>query len=166
MEQGSSQLCDDDNPPCRDSGVLVRVPLLVARSFEGLAPKPVVGVPRRRHAFTGDPDPETGSAFPLQVRHVNHAEPAESPSHQDEASPHTDTPAQQWLIIDLTVNRLCRIITIMVLGFWGGWSSIPAEPKVPVSATWVTYICIITNWYVAMIRYKYVIDSELEGLYF
>jgi hypothetical protein len=88
MEQGSAQLCDDDNPPCKPagSGVLVRVPLLVARSFEGLA---VVGVPRRRRILTGDPDPETASgdpAFPLQVRHVNRAEP---PSHEDEASPHT-----------------------------------------------------------------------------
>ena len=146
MEQSSAQLHDDANPPPRrNSGVLVRVPLLVARSFEGLAPKP--GVPRRRRAFTGDPDPETASSSDssLQVRHVNHAEP---PLHEpeDEAPPHTDTPAQQWLIIDLTLNRLCRVKTIMVLGFWGGWSLIPAEPNVPVSATWVTYICIITNW--------------------
>jgi hypothetical protein len=151
MEQSSAQLNDDVNSPCRDtistSGVLVRVPLLVARSFEGLSPKLVVGVPRRRRILTGDPDPETASgpvdAFPLQVRRVNRAEP---PSHEDEASPHTGTPAQQSCIIDLTVNRLCRIKTIMVLGFWGGWSPIPAEPRVPVSATWVTYICIITDW--------------------
>ena len=144
MEQGFAQLCDDDNPPCRDDpGVLVRVPLLVARSFEGLAPKPVEG-PRRRRIFTGEADPETGSV-PLQVRHVN-AEAAEPPSHEVETSPHTNTPLQQWLIIDITVNRLCRIVNIMVLGFWGGWSPIPAEPKVPVTPTWVTYICIITNW--------------------
>lgn len=151
MEQSSAQLRDDSNPPlaCRDSGALVRVPLLVARSFEGLAPKSVEGVSRRR-IFAGDSDPETGTGVPLQVRHINRVEP---PSHEesieDEASTHTGTgtplPVQQC-IIDLPVNRLCRMKTILILGFWGGWSPIPAEPKVPVSATWVTYICIITDW--------------------
>lgn len=150
MEQGSAQLWDDSNSQCRDSGVLVRVPLLVARSFEGLAPKSVEGVSRRR-VFTGDSDPETGTGVSLQVRHMDLSEP---PSHEEsqtiedeaEASTHSDTGTAQQCIIDLPVNRLCRIKTILILGFWGGWSSIPAEPKVPVSATWVTYICIITNW--------------------
>lgn len=139
MEQVSAQPHGDANPLRRD-GLLVRGPLMVARSFEGLTPEPVVGVPRRRRIVTEDPDPEiTRSAFTL--RHVNDAEP---PLHEEEASPHT--PAQQMLIVDLTVNRICRVITIMVLGFWGGWSSMPAEPNVPVSATWVTYICIVTDW--------------------
>lgn len=141
MDQVSVQPLDDANPPHRDGydSLLVRGPLLVARSFEGLTAEPVVGVPRRRRIVTGDPDPEISSAFPL--RRVNDAEP---PLHEDEAPPHT--PAHQRLIIDLTVNRICRIMTILVLGFWGGWSPMPAEPKVPVSATWVTYICITTDW--------------------
>jgi len=102
--------------------------------------EPVVGVPRRRRIVTGDPDPEIDSAFPL--RHVNDAGP---PLHED-AAPPSSTLARQRLIIDFTINRICRIITIMVLGFWGGWSPIPAEPKVPISVAWVTYICIITDW--------------------
>jgi hypothetical protein len=142
MAQVSTQPRDDSNPPGRSDSydsLLVRGPLLVARSFEGLTAEPVVGVPRRRRIVTGNPDPEITSSFSL--RPVNDAEP---PLHEDEAPPHTL--AQQRLIVDLTVNRICRIITILVLGFWGGWSTMPAEPKVPVSATWVTYICITTDW--------------------
>ncbi|KJA22847.1 hypothetical protein HYPSUDRAFT_641398 [Hypholoma sublateritium FD-334 SS-4] len=56
--------------------------------------------------------------------------------------------AKQRLIVVLTVNRVCRIFTIIALGCWGGWSIMPTETKTPDSVKWVTYICIVTDWVV------------------
>ena len=144
MDEVSAQPHDDANPPRGENYDilldLVRGPLQLARTFEGLPTEPAVGVPRRRRNATGNPDPEITLGFPLHP--VNNTEPP----LQGNETPSPTIPIQQRPVVNLTVNRICRIITIMVLGFWGGWSPIPAEPKVPVSATWVTYICIITDW--------------------
>lgn len=109
-------------------------------SFQGL-PRPEAL--RRRRVATGDTEPEIGSNLPLGPLND-----AGLPSQVDETSlTHTTAQAPgSQLIIELTVNRICRIITIMVLGFWGGWSLMPEETKVPLSPAWVAYICIVTDW--------------------
>ena len=144
MEEVSAQPLDDANPPRGESYDilldLARAPLQLARTFEGLPAEPAVGVLRRRRNATGDHDPEITLGFPLHP--VNDTDP---PLQGDE-TPSPTAPIRQRPVVNLTVNRICRIITIMVLGFWGGWSPMPTESKTPVSATWVTYICIITDW--------------------
>lgn len=50
------------------------------------------------------------------------------------------------LIINITVNRVCRLFSILGLGFGGGWSFIPDEKRVPTSTTWVIFLVILTDW--------------------
>ena len=50
------------------------------------------------------------------------------------------------LFINITVNRVCRLFSILGLGFGGGWSCFPDEKRVPTSITWVIFIVILTDW--------------------
>ncbi|KJA22843.1 hypothetical protein HYPSUDRAFT_641299 [Hypholoma sublateritium FD-334 SS-4] len=123
----------------------------VTQSFGGLpAPGQQHDEPLRRRRIALS-DAETGPAILLQ--HINEAQLTASSGVEDAVAQPLDldarrlpSDAQQDLIVILTVNRTCRIITIMALGFWGGWSIMPAEMKFPDSVAWVTYICIVTDW--------------------
>lgn len=64
------------------------------------------------------------------------------PLHGAQALP--NVPPEE-LFIEITVNRICRLIVILWLGFWGGWSLIPDETRVPTTKAWVLFIVIITN---------------------
>lgn len=133
MEQDSSQPQTNNavNQESTTTGLLN--PLHFIRAFEGLPAQPHEELRRRRNVAS---DPETTPSIPLQDMNHNAAEP----------TPNDDDDHARQLIVILTVNRVCRIITIMALGFWEGWSIMPAEAKSPASITWVTYICIITDW--------------------
>lgn len=50
------------------------------------------------------------------------------------------------LFINITVNRVCRLVSILALGFWGGWSCLPDEKRVPTSAAWVLFLVIMADW--------------------
>jgi len=52
----------------------------------------------------------------------------------------------EWLFINITVNRIGRLFSILGLGFGGGWSCFPDEKRVPTLITWVTFIVILTDW--------------------
>ncbi|KDR76650.1 hypothetical protein GALMADRAFT_1328519 [Galerina marginata CBS 339.88] len=120
MEQVLTQPQPNEN--ANPSRAVLLSPLLLIRSFEGLPAQPIEEqLPRRRNATA---DPETSTAIPLQQLNV-----VEPTSHEEAAA--RLARAQKELIVILTVNRLCRIITIVVLGLWGGWSIMPAETKAP-----------------------------------
>lgn len=52
----------------------------------------------------------------------------------------------EHLFINITVNRVCRLVSILALGFWGGWSCLPDEKRAPTSATWVLFVVILADW--------------------
>ena len=54
-------------------------------------------------------------------------------------------PSEQ-LFINITVNRVCRLVSILALGFGGGWSCLPDEKRVPTSATWVLFLVVLADW--------------------
>lgn len=137
MEQDSSQPPPSNTVSQWSTGLLS--PLRFIQGFEGLPAQPHEETLRRRRNAASDP--ETTPSIPLQDMN-DAAEPTSSEDDEGSRLSH----AQQHLIVILTVNRVCRIITIMALGFWEGWSIMPAETKSPASVTWVTYICIITDW--------------------
>lgn len=58
-----------------------------------------------------------------------------------------ESPANEYLI-DITVNRICRVIVIVLLGSLGGWSIIPDEAHYLTTKIWVAFIVIIINVFV------------------
>jgi hypothetical protein len=52
----------------------------------------------------------------------------------------------EQLAVEITVNRIFRFLSILGLGFWGGWSLIPDERRVPTTMTWVVFIVVMTDW--------------------
>lgn len=133
--------------------IIFRGPLLVARSFEGLTAEPIIETSRsRRRAVTNPGDTHPNSGIPLEIRHVDDPEAAVEAEVEETLPAEAETPPpsepNSGYVVDLTVNRVCRAFTIIVLGVWGGWSLLPSESKIPVSSMWVGYICFITDWYV------------------
>ncbi len=119
-----------------------------SKTFGGLPEQHEDSFRRRLNTVS---DPEPGSSVVLQ--HTNDAQPTASESSERDHvdSQHLDyaeklAAAQRDLIIILTLNRASRMFTILVLGFWGGWSFMPAETKCPDSVAWVTYICVVADW--------------------
>ena len=55
------------------------------------------------------------------------------------------------LFINITVNRACRLLSILGLGFWGGWSCLPDEKRAPTSITWVFFVVVLTDWLILQI---------------
>ncbi|KJA17718.1 hypothetical protein HYPSUDRAFT_46050 [Hypholoma sublateritium FD-334 SS-4] len=143
-EQDSSQPPPSNTVSQWSSGLLN--PLRFIQGFEGLPAQPHEETLRRRRPNAAS-DPETTPSIPLQDMN-DAAEPTSLDSEDDSDEASRLSHAQQHLIVILTVNRVCRIITIIALGFWEGWSIMPAETKSPASVIWVTYICIITDWVV------------------
>jgi hypothetical protein len=52
----------------------------------------------------------------------------------------------QRLVVEITVNRFVRFLSILGLGFGGGWSLIPDERRTPTTVAWVACITFITDW--------------------
>ena len=50
------------------------------------------------------------------------------------------------LFINITVNRVCRFLSILGFGIWGGWSCLPDENRAPTSLTWVIFVVVLTDW--------------------
>jgi len=55
------------------------------------------------------------------------------------------------LFINITVNRVCRLFSILGLGFWGGWSCLPDERRAPTSATWVAFVVFMADWLICIV---------------
>ncbi|KAJ7599780.1 hypothetical protein C8J56DRAFT_908896 [Mycena floridula] len=85
------------------------------------------------HSSTSETVPPYRLGMGLYIASVRNAD-------RSEDLPQGATP--QRSVVTMTVNRFCRMTTIISLGCWGGWSLMPAESK------WVAYICIITDWVV------------------
>ena len=142
MDQDSSEPQTNNAVNQESTGFLN--PLRLIRAFEGLPAQPNEATLRRRRNAASDPETTATPPIPLQDMSDDAAQP--TPDDDDDDEHARLAHAQTHLIVILTVNRVCRIITIMALGFWEGWSVMPAEAKSPASITWVTYICIITDW--------------------
>jgi hypothetical protein len=56
----------------------------------------------------------------------------------------------EQLFIEITFHRVRRFLSILGLGFGGGWSCFPDEKRVPTSTTWVIFIVILTDWLICM----------------
>ena len=52
----------------------------------------------------------------------------------------------EHLFINITVNRVCRLVSILALGLGGGWSCLPDEKRAPTSATWVLFVVVLADW--------------------
>jgi len=66
------------------------------------------------------------------------------------------TKASERLSINITVNRVRRLFSILGLGFWGGWSCLPDEKRAPTSITWVIFVVVLTDWLILQISVQLV----------
>jgi hypothetical protein len=62
------------------------------------------------------------------------------------APPRQSSRPSEQLFINITINRVCRLCSILGLSFWGGWSCLPDEKRVPTSATWVLFTVVLADW--------------------
>ena len=83
----------------------------------------------------------------LPVPHEETLEPSESYALTPLPSsvPLSSRPSEH-LFINITVNRVCRLVSILALGFWGGWSCLPDEKRAPTSAIWVLFVVVLADW--------------------
>ena len=76
---------------------------------------------------------------------VPHEETLET-SESNPAAPPTGSIHPKRLHIDITIDRVRRIVSILILGFGGGWSCLPDEKRAPTSITWVIFLVVLTDW--------------------
>jgi hypothetical protein len=111
------------------------------------------GLQRRRpgtrilQIFNGLPDPQ---------------EETLDSSHQPTPLPNpvASIPSER-LSIKITINRVCRIFSILGLGFGGGWSCIPDEARAPTSTIWVIFIVILVDWLICSHRSAFLHPAEV-----
>ena len=78
---------------------------------------------------------ETSESYPLTQ--------LPNPASQPRASGSIDS---ERLLIKITINHVRRILSILILGFGGGWSCLPDEKRAPTSITWVIFLVVLTDW--------------------
>jgi hypothetical protein len=82
----------------------------------------------------------------LPVPHEETLEPSESYELTPPNSVALPSRPSEHLFINITVNRVCRLVSILALGFLGGWSCLPDEKRVPTSVTWVLFVVVLADW--------------------
>jgi hypothetical protein len=135
----SSALC------ARQSLILLRMPPDSPNQSSVLRNRKII----LTYGFNGTTATPPSVPMTAEAAHITHATWGRlfglSLCDLDGAQALADDVSPERLKIEITMNRVNRVIVVLSFGCWGGWSPIPDEAKYPTTHPWVGFIVFVTN---------------------